>query len=332
MSDETLRAFVVRKQDDGSTRTSLEQVRLGDLPPGEVLFRVQYSSLNYKDALSVSGNPGVTKNYPHIPGIDAAGVVVSSTSPAVRPGQEIIVTSYELGANRWGGYAELCRVPADWVVPLPAGLSLRESMILGTAGFTAAQCVQTLMDHQVQPSEEVVVTGATGGVGSLAVMMLSRLGYRVVAISGKAAQTAALQRWGAHEVLPREAVDDRTARPLLSSRFAGAVDTIGGNTLATILRSTRLHGCVTACGLIGGTDLHTTVFPFILRGVSLCGITSAWCPKERRLMLWDKLAGPWKPELELLATQIGLEQVSDSVAKMFAGQVVGRLLVKVSAD
>lgn len=333
MSGQTLRAFIVRKQADGRAEGGVERISVDALPESEVLFRVAYSSLNYKDALSVSGNQGVTKNYPHIPGIDSAGEILASTTPEFKPGQKIIVTGYEFGANAWGGYGELARVPAEWVTPVPDGLSLREAMILGTAGFTAAQCAQTLSDHRILPPDDIVVTGATGGVGSIAVMLLARLGYRVTAVSGKPHCRELLRRWGATETLPREALDDRTNRPLLKARIAGAVDTVGGATLGTILRSTRTHGCVTACGLVGGEELNATVYPFILRGITLSGITSAWSPKERRLEIWRKLAGDWKPPgLEEHAIEIGLDQITEWVAKMFAGDVVGRVLVKVSGD
>ncbi|HTU25680.1 MAG TPA: YhdH/YhfP family quinone oxidoreductase, partial [Pirellulales bacterium] len=275
--------FVATRQPDGTTRGAVEWRPIGDLPPGDVLIRVAYSSLNYKDALSASGHPGITKHYPHVPGIDAAGHVIASNSDRIQVGQTVIVTGYELGATRWGGYAQFIRVPADWPIVLPARLSLRESMIYGTAGFTAAQCVAALRLHGVQPDKgEIVVTGASGGVGSLAVAILGRLGYHVVAVSGKPAAAELLGKLGVKEILTRDAVVDTSTKPLLSARWAGAVDTVGGATLATILRSLNPGACATACGLVGGVELPLTVYPFILRGVSLVGIDSAWPTTEVR--------------------------------------------------
>jgi putative YhdH/YhfP family quinone oxidoreductase len=275
--------YVATKNPDGTTSGQVQWRPLSDLPPGDVLIRVRYSSLNYKDALSATGHPGITKHYPHVPGIDAAGHVLASNSPRYRIGDQVIVTGYELGAGRWGGYSQFIRVPAEWPTPLPVGLLLRESMIFGTAGFTAAQCVAALVAHGVLPAKgEVVVTGASGGVGSVAVAILARLGYRVAAVSGKPAAADLLRQLGAQEILPRDALLDTSTKPLLSGRWAGAVDTVGGQTLATILRSLQLNGCATACGMVGGTELPMTVFPFILRAASLIGIDSAWRTAEER--------------------------------------------------
>ena len=230
-------------------------------------MRVAYSSLNYKDALAATGHPGVNKVFPHVPGVDGAGVVAASSVPQFSVGDRVIVTGFDVGANRWGGYAEYLRVPWEWVVPLPAGLTLRESMILGTAGFTAGLCVEALQKHGVLPDcGELVVTGASGGVGSMAVSILASLGYHVAAVTGKSTAHGYLRNLGATQILPREQVDDRSGKPLLSSRWAGAVDTVGGNILSTILRSTRHSGCVAACGLAASDALPITVFPFILRG------------------------------------------------------------------
>ncbi len=329
MTQETFNAFVVMKTDDHQFTTSVVERVVDDLPQGDVLIRVHYSSLNYKDALSATGHPGVTQKFPHVPGTDAAGTVVSSTVPQFHKGEPVIVTGFDLGMNTWGGFADYIRVPADWVVPLPVGLTLKESMILGTAGFTAALCVQALEQNGVTPlSGEVLVTGATGGVGSIAVCILSKLGYSVVAATGKSSHHDFLKSLGAALIVNREEVADQTSKTLLKERWAGAVDTVGGNTLATVLKATQYDGCVTACGLVGGAQLPTTVYPFILRGVRLIGIDSVQCPIQRRLITWNKLASDWKPmQLHELALTINLFQLPEQIDRIFQGQSVGRVLV-----
>lgn len=332
MAKNSFRSFLVEKDAAGQIRRGVSQRSTSELPPGDVLIQVQYSSLNYKDALAAEGHPGVVRKLPHVPGIDAAGIVAESSDSRWQSGDEVIVTGYELGAGQWGGWAELVRVPAEWVVPLPRGLSLKESMILGTAGFTAAQCVQAIQLHGIEPDVgEVVVTGATGGVGSLAVKLLARLGYRVAAVTGKPEQAATLTAWGASRVIGREDVSSSSPKPLLTSRWAAAVDTVGGNTLATIVRETQNYGVVAACGLVGGIDLALTVHPFILRGVTLAGIGSAMLPRDRRLEIWNKLAGPWKiANLEELATTIGLTEIESAVERILKGQVVGRTVIQLT--
>jgi putative YhdH/YhfP family quinone oxidoreductase len=301
------------------------------LPPGEVTIRVQYSSLNYKDALAAGGHPGVAPNLPHVPGIDAVGKVVESGDSRFVPGQTVLATSFDIGASKWGAYAEYLRVPGDWVIPLPRGLSPRESMILGTAGLTAAMCVEAIQERGISPAAgEVLVTGASGGVGTLAVSILAQLGYEVVAVSGKPAARDLLARLGARRILSREEVIDTSTRPLLKSLWAAAVDTVGGATLATILRSLKPGGVVTACGLVGGAELPLTVYPFILRGAQLVGIDSATYPCEKRIGLWNKLAGGWKPALlDELATEITLEQLPEKIAAILAGKIIGRVVVQV---
>jgi putative YhdH/YhfP family quinone oxidoreductase len=322
------------QDDDGRPSGRVAQITLDDLPKGEVLIEVEYSSLNYKDALAATGHRGVVARLPHVPGIDAAGVVVESTSDRFTTGQRVLVTGYDFGAGHWGGYSRYARVPADWVVPLPAGLSAEESMILGTAGFTAAQSVQALVKHGVTPeSGDVVVTGATGGVGCLAVAMLARLGYRVTAVTGKTGEHPFLRSLGAADVVDRAAVDDDGDRPLLATRWAGAIDTVGGRILTTLLRSTAHRGCVTACGLVAGTDLNLTVYPFILRGVTLVGVDSAMCPMDARLEIWSKLAGEWKPaDLGEIATTITLSELDRAVGDILAGKIRGRTLVRPTTD
>ena len=327
---EQFSCYKVTRQDD-QVQASVVEIGREDLPPGDVLIRVAYSSLNYKDGLASMGHPGVARRLPHVPGIDAAGMVEQSSDARFQPGAEVLVTGFGLGQDVWGGYSQYIRVPAGWVVPLPTGLSLRESMIYGTAGFTAAISVESLQAHGMTPERgEVLVTGASGGVGSLAVAILAKLGYRVVASSGKATSHEFLKGLGAAAVISREEVDDRSNKPLLGTRWAGAVDTVGGNTLATVLRTTARHGCVAACGLVGGIEMSLTVYPFILRGVVLAGIDSAEYPIERRASLWEKLAGEWKPsQLEsLVANTVDLQGLDREVQEILAGRVQGRVLVK----
>jgi acrylyl-CoA reductase (NADPH) len=327
MLSNTFKALLVEKTGDAQVTHRLVEQPLEALPAGEVLIRVSYSSLNYKDALSATGHPGVTKNFPHIPGIDAAGTVVSSTVPAFQAGNAVIVTGFDLGMNTWGGFAEYVRVPAAWVVPLPQGMSLKESMILGTAGLTTALCVDALL-HRGVCDGEVLVTGSTGGVGSLAVAILAKLDYSVTAVTGKVAQHEYLRSLGATCILSREEAIDQTGKPLLKERWIGVVDTVGGAMLGTALKSTRYGGCVTACGLVGGAELATTIYPFILRGVCLQGIDSANCPMSHRLSLWHKLATDWKPaNLEDMAQVVGLNQLSEQIDRMLQGQSVGRVVV-----
>jgi putative YhdH/YhfP family quinone oxidoreductase len=329
MTQETFKAFLVTKTDDRHFSGRVVERVLDDLPQGDVLIRVHYSSLNYKDALSATGHPGVTKKFPHVPGIDAAGTVVSSTVPQLQKDEPAIVTGFDLGMNAWGGFAEYIQVPADWVVPLPPGLTLKESMILGTAGFTAGLCVQALEENSITPlSGEILVTGATGGVGSIAVSILSKLDYSVVAATGKSSQHNFLRSLGAASIVERTDVDDKSGKPLLKERWAGVVDTVGGNTLATAIAATKYDGCVTACGLVGGAELATTVYPFILRGVRLIGIDSVQCPMHRRLSIWEKLASNWKPtHLDKVVSTIDLFQLPEQIDTILQGRSVGRVLI-----
>jgi putative YhdH/YhfP family quinone oxidoreductase len=333
MLPETFRCYLVTKDPDGNVAGQFTERPLDELPDGEVLIRVHYSSLNYKDALAAKGHPGVNKVFPHVPGVDAAGVVAQSGAYELVEGDEVLVTGFDMGANRWGGYAEYVRVPQDWVVPLPDGLSLRESMMLGTAGLTAGFCVAALRRHDVRPDRgEVVVTGASGGVGGFAVAILAKLGYRVAAVTGKKGAHEYLKSVGAAEILPREAVDDTSGKPLLARRWAGAVDTVGGNALSTLLRSTRESGCVAACGNAAGFDLPITVYPFILRGVTLAGIDAAWCPLPLRHETWHRLAGEWKPDgLDRIARFIGFEELPSQFDEILAGRLTGRLAIEIAA-
>jgi putative YhdH/YhfP family quinone oxidoreductase len=323
------KAMVVREGEEGQFSRSIESRELGDLPAGEVLVRVRYSSLNYKDALSATGHRGVTRSYPHTPGIDAAGTVEESASPSFQPGDEVIVTSYDLGMNTPGGFGQYIRVPEAWVVPLPGGLSLPESMIYGTAGLTAGLSVGKLEGHGLSPDGgEILVTGATGGVGSIAVGILARAGYRVVAATGKPAAEPFLRDLGAGEVIPREDVRDTSGRPLLRGRWAGVVDTVGGEYLATVLKATQYGGAVACCGLVASPELPTTVYPFILRGVTLLGIDSQECPMDVRRRTWQRLAREWKLEhLDSLATERSLEELDTEIELILQGQQMGRVIV-----
>lgn len=329
MSATSLRCFVVRQNEQGQVTAGIEHPSLSELPAGDVLIQVRYSSLNYKDALAATGNPGVAKTFPHVPGIDAAGTVVESADPRFQPGDPVIATGHEYGVERWGGWATYLRSPGDWLVPLPKGLTLEESMILGTAGFTAAQCVDALLRHGVTPQQgEVVVTGATGGVGSLAVMLLAQLGFRVVAVSGKADQHDWLKSIGAAQIAGRELLTDVKPRPLLTARFAGGVDTVGGTVLSNMCKMITHRGCVACCGVAGGANLELTVFPFILRGLTLVGIDSAWCPDDERKLIWQKLAGEWKPRALHSARRLAkLDDLPALVEKILKGENVGRVVV-----
>ena len=334
MSVGKFRAMVVSETAPKTFERHIVGRTVDDLPPGELLLNVHYSSLNYKDALSATGRPGVTKNYPHTPGIDAAGVVEEDASGRFKPGDAVIVTGYDLGMNTAGGFGQYIRIPAAWAVPLPAGLSLRESMILGTAGFTAGLSVYRLVSAGVGPDAgEILVTGASGGVGSIAVGTLAQAGYQVVAATGKTAEADYLKELGAREVLDRQAVVEGAERPLLKERWAGAVDVVGGATLAAVLKATRYGGVVTCCGLVGSADLPVNVFPFILRGVSLLGIDSVQCPAATRLEVWQRLAGPWKPaHLEATVKEVTLETLEPEIQAILAGQVRGRTLVNLQAS
>jgi putative YhdH/YhfP family quinone oxidoreductase len=293
------------------------------------LVRVHYSSLNYKDGLSATGHRGVTKHYPHTPGVDAAGVVEVSLSEAFQPGDEVIVTSYDLGMNTSGGFGQFIRVPAGWVVPLPENLSPKESMAYGSAGLTAGFCILKLQEHGVTPERgEILVTGATGGVGSFAVAMLAKIGYQVVAVTGKMDEKQFLIDLGAKEIISRDEATDTSGKPLLKSRWAGVVDAVGGEILATAIRSTKLHGAVTCCGNVASPDLPINVYPFILRGISLVGIDSQSFPMTFRRQTWEKIASEWKlADLDRQTSVCSLEELNSEIDRILAGKQKGRVSV-----
>ena len=329
MSERRFEAMVVRKTDDGTFERRIEERSIDDLPEGDVLIRVEYSSLNYKDALSATGNPGVTRHFPHTPGIDAAGTVEASSSDAFAPGDRVVVIGHDLGMETDGGFGQYIRVPAGWVVRRPGSLSARAAMALGTAGFTAAMSVDVLRERGVDPDRgEILVTGATGGVGSLAVGLLAHLGYRVVAATGKPEAAGFLRDAGATEVVTREAVSD-VSRPMQRARWAGVVDSVGGDPLAAALAATLPGGTVACCGLVASPKLATTVFPFILRGVALVGIDSASYPVESRARLWTRLAGEWAiPGLEDRVREVALRDLDPEIDRILEGGQTGRVIVR----
>ncbi len=323
------KALVVSETEDKQFTRRIETRSIDDLPAGEVIVEVRFSSLNYKDVLSATGNRGVTRNYPHTPGIDASGVVVESATDAFKPGDEVIVTSYDLGMNTAGGFGQYIRVPAGWVVPLPAELSLREAMVYGTAGFTAALSVWRMVENGVKPEDgDVLVSGATGGVGSIAVSILAKSGYRVVAVNGVVDEADYLKEIGAAEVISIEEATDTSGRPLLKGRWAAGIDTVGGEILATTIKTVNPDGTVTCCGNVASPDLPLTVYPFILRGVTLIGIDSQNCPMPIRSKIWDKIASEWKIAwLEKLTTEAPFAQLDDKIELMLQGKHRGRTII-----
>ena len=323
------KALVVSQPEKKVFVRSIETRSLDELPTGDLVVKVHYSSLNYKDALSATGNPGVTREFPHTPGIDAAGEVVSCSDGSYQPGDQVIVTRYDLGMETDGGFGQLIRVPSSWALKLPKGLSLKESMMYGTAGLTAGLSVDQLIANGVTPdSGPILVTGATGGVGSLAVAILAKLGYQVTAVTGKLDEESYLKRLGAQQVLSREAFMTGSERPMLKTTWGGVVDCVGGEMLATAIKSTRYDGVVTCCGLVASPELPINVFPFILRGVRLIGIDSAEAPMARRQQVWTKLAGNWKlADLNRMVEEIGMEQLEEKIKQMLAGELKRRVLV-----
>jgi acrylyl-CoA reductase (NADPH) len=329
MNDQTFLAMIVEETPEKQFVRHIKEKSISDLPDGDVLVRVSYSSLNYKDALSATGNRGVTRRFPHTPGIDAAGIVEASRDNAFHAGDAVIVTSYDLGMNTPGGFGGYIRVPAEWVVPLPQGLSLKESMIYGTAGFTAGLSVLSLADTVKPHQGEILVTGATGGVGSISTAILSQLGYDVVAVSGKPDAAGFLEDLGAKRIVSRAEVNDESGRALLKSTWAGVVDTVGGNILASAIKSTHPMGAVTTCGMVASPDLPLTVFPFILRGIKLIGINSQTCPMKHRQQVWNMLATTWKfHQLEAISQEISLKQLNPLIDTILKGGIKGRTVIR----
>lgn len=325
----TYKALVIREEGDGFVKR-IEEVPRSFLPTNEILIRVAYAGLNYKDALSAQGHRGVSKHFPHTPGVDASGVVEESSSSEFTPGQKVIVTSYDLGMNTKGGFAEYISVPAGWVVPLPEGLNLKDAMIMGTAAFTAALALHKMEKSGQHPEMgEVVVTGASGGVGSMAVSILAKRGYQVIASSGKQEHYAWLKSIGAKRCISREEANNESEKPLLSAQWAGGIDTVGGNTLATLIRSCSKEGAIAACGLVGSHELKTTVYPFILNGINLLGVDSAETPIELRKRIWHLLATGYRPDgLEEMGKTVMLEDIPTYMDEILGGETSGRIVAK----
>ncbi|GAB1811965.1 acrylyl-CoA reductase family protein [Mycobacterium sp. MUNTM1] len=327
---ESFNAFVVNKNDAGFS-AGVQQLTLDDLPAGDVTVRVQYSSVNYKDGLACLPESPVVGAYPMVPGIDLAGTVVESSDPRFTAGHEVLAIGRDLGISHFGGYAQYARLSSDWLEPLPPGLSVKEAMALGTAGFTAALSIQRLEENGLKPGDgPVLVTGATGGVGSTAVNMLAGLGYEVAASTGKATEHDYLQALGASKILSREDVCSPSDAPLEAELWSGAVDPVGADATAYLLRTTRYGGSVATCGLTGGFAVNTTVLPFILRGVNLLGIDSVQCPAEIRAAVWRRLGTDLKPKdlADSITHEIGLDEIPAVTGSILGGVIKGRTIVR----
>ena len=326
MEDIKYKAFFTQETESGFSN-SIESLSIADLEENDLLIKVSYSSLNYKDALSASGNKGVTRTYPHTPGIDAVGEVVKSNSSDFKDGDKIIVTGYDLGMNTYVGYGQYISIPATWAISLPNELSEAEAMSIGTAGLTAGLCVRKLLQNDLTPdSGDVLVTGASGGVGSVAVMVLSKLGFNVVALTGKQDQVDYLESLGASSVIIRSQMEEQ-GKPLQKGIYQGGVDTVGGNILSNFISQTSQRGAITCCGNVASDKLETSIFPFILRGVTLIGIDSAESLLEVKKEIWNNFSNDWKIDLEKITKEVFLESLSDEVEKILKGNQVGRIRV-----
>lgn len=322
---------LVLEQEEKKTLASIKELTINDLPEGDVLVRVNYSSLNYKDGLAITGKGKIIRNFPMVPGIDFAGTVEDSASPEFKAGDKVILTGWGVGENHWGGMAELARVNASQLVPMPAGLDAKKSMAIGTAGLTAMLCIMALEEAGITPEQgEILVTGASGGVGSVAVTLLAKLGYSVTAVSGREQNSAMLTALGAKTVLPRSQFTE-PGRPLEKQMWAGAIDTVGSQLLANVLAQMNYGGAVAACGLAGGFDLPTTVMPFILRNVSLLGVDSVMCPLARRTIAWHRLSKLLPGAFyEQACQEVALHEVPELAQAITNGQVTGRVLIKIT--
>ncbi len=324
------RALRIFEEEPKKFTLKLVERSIDELPEGEVLVRVKYSSLNYKDALSSIGNRGVTRNFPHTPGIDAAGVVEDSSVNDFAKGDEVILTGYDLGMNTDGGFGEYIRVPASWVVKKPEGITLKEAMIYGTAGFTAALSVFELVKDVKKEDGDILITGASGGVGSHALKILVKLGYSVIGVVNTKEEEEFIKKLGAIGAISREDSSDESGKAMLKQQWAGVIDTVGGNPLSTAIRSVKYGGTVTTCGNVAGGDIPVmNVYPFILRGVKLVGIDSVNCQMEKRLDVWKKLSSPWKGEkLDNGIQEVSLDEISLKIKEMLSGSLVGRVVLK----
>ena len=325
--DSLFKAFTVFENEDGSFKSEIISKSIDDLPPGDVLVRVDFSSLNYKDALSATGNKGVTKKYPHTPGIDAVGTVEDTSHSSFKIGDQVIVSGYDMGQNTAGGYGEYIRVPREWVALMPEGLTKKESIILGTAGMTAGLSLRELQKKNGIEGKLAVVTGATGGVGCLAVKLLSQLGADVTAVTGKVDSEDFLKSIGAVEVINREQLAENFHQPLASGKWDIGVDVVGGEMLAGLMTCLKLGGSVACCGLVGGSTIETTIFPYILRGNSLIGIDSGNIPISEKEEIWMLFANEWKIELNDLSRTITLNELDQEIESILKGGQVGRVIV-----
>lgn len=325
--EKTFKAMVLKKE-HGEFQQSIQDLRVEDLPEGDVLVAVKYSSLNYKDCLAVTGRGKIVRNYPMIPGVDLAGTVLESASPYFQAGEEVLLTGWHVGERYWGGYTQMARLKSEWLVPLPEGLDSLHAMALGSAGLTAMLCVMALEDQGLNPGQgTVLVTGASGGVGGVAVAVLSSLGYRVAAVTGRRDKDDYLYHLGAAEILDRSAME-QPARPLESQRWVGAVDTVGGPVLARVLAETNYGSTVAATGLTGGSELHASLMPFILRAVKLVGVEVTTCPIKQRKIAWKRLANELPAAfLEQLYKIVPLNEVPELAGELLAGRVGGRVVV-----
>jgi len=334
MTDDNQFTALVLEEADGKVTSGIQTLGNDALPEGDVTVAVHYSTLNYKDGMIVNGLGKLVRSYPHIPGIDFAGVVEASDSPKYKPGDEVVLTGWRVGEIHWGGFATRARVKADWLVPLPAGMTLEQAMACGTAGFTAMLAIMALEDHDLTPANEgeVLVTGAAGGVGSVAVAVLANLGYRVAASTGRAATHDYLRDLGAAAIIDRAELETPPKGPLGPERWSGAVDSVGGSTLATVLATLRYWGSCSSVGLAAGPGLQTTVIPFLLRGINLLGIDSNTCPVERRLAAWQRLATELPADkLAAITSVVPLADVPGLAGEILKGQVRGRTVIDVRA-
>ena len=327
------KAIYLTQDEEKNVSAEIADLNEADLPEHNVGIDVEYSTVNYKDGLAIMGKPGVVRNYPMIPGIDLAGTVSSSESPDYVIGDKVVLNGWEVGEAHWGGLSQKSRLDASWLVPLPEAFSTLQAMAIGTAGYTAMLCILALEEHGVTPGQgPVLVTGASGGVGSTAVAILAKLGYEVVASTGRPEESGYLTDLGASEIVDRSELGEENPRPLQKTRWAGVVDAVGSHTLANAIAQTNAHGCVAACGLAQGADLPTSVMPFILRGVTLVGVNSVYEPFARRKQAWDRMATDLDPEkLEQMTEVVGLSDAIDVAGQILQGNIRGRVVVDVNA-
>lgn len=328
------KAIVSRENSDGTFTYGFEEINRNFLPDNDVLIKVHYTGLNFKDALVAKGHKGISRNYPTIPGVDVAGEVIECKDSSYKVGEKVIVTGHDLGMNTFGGFSDYVSLPSEWVVPCPPELTLKEAMVYGTAGVTAGLCVTELINAGISKEKgKIVVTGATGGVGSMAVGILHKLGYDVVASTGKASESDWLQKIGASEVIDREELNIESNRPLLSARWIGAIDNVGGKTLENLLKTTGQHGAVCSVGLVASDKFSTTVYPFILRGLKLIGIDSAEQELEKKLQLWMKLSEHWKPKaFDMMYREVPFAEIEKEIELISKGGQKGKVLVNVNGE